>query len=364
MSTYTALSTANLPDPAIDPAAGEEASDHFNTVLWTGDGSSGRSITTGHQPDWVWTKERNSAIKHIAQDSVLGTGKYLHPNTTQAEQSASTLITSFDSNGFTIGNSGSINGSSDTYVAWSWKAGTSFSNDASATGVGTIDSTGTVNTKAGFSIISYTGTGSSGTIAHGLGVAPAWFIVKNRDDGDAAGNTNGNWLVFHQSLSTNQWLKLETTDSAFTNSDAFGGVPSSTTIQLGTFNSTNGSGDRMICYAFAEKEGYSKFGSYVGNGSADGPFIYTGFRVSMVILKRTDSGGSWTISDSVRDTSNPITPYLFPAASDAEATDTSNEIDFLSNGFKLRHDTRNNTSSATYIFMAFADQPFKFSNAR
>jgi hypothetical protein len=188
--------------------------------------------------------------------------------------------------------------------------------------------------------------------------------VKNRDDGDAAGFTNGNWVVFHTSLSANQFMKLETTDSAFTNSDAFGGVPSSTTIQLGTFNSTNGSGDRMICYAFAEKEGYSKFGSYVGNGSADGPFIYTGFRVSMVILKRTDSGGSWTISDSVRDTSNPITPYLFPAASDAEATDTSNQIDFLSNGFKLRHDTRNNTSSATYIFMAFADQPFKFSNPR
>jgi len=248
-----------------------------------------------------------------------------------------------------------------------WKAGTSFSNDASDTSVGTIDSTGSVSTEAGFSIISYTGTGSSGTIAHGLGATPSWFFVKNRDDGDAAGVTNGNWIVYHQSLSTNQFMKLETNDSVFTNSDAFGGSPSSTTIQLGTFNSTNGSGDDFICYAFAEKEGYSKFGIYDDNviGSDyenTSPFVYTGFRPAWLMIKGTSAGRDWIMYDNKRTPDDGV--YLRANEPGTEQTDATNhDISFFSNGFKIRGGSGDiNTTGESYIYMAFADQPFKFAN--
>jgi hypothetical protein len=359
---FLPLSTANLPDPAIDPAKSENPAEYFNTVIWSGDGTSSRSITTGHQPDWVWTKERNSAINHIAQDSILGTGKYLHPNTTAAEQSASTLITSFDSNGFTIGNSGSINGSSDTYVAWSWKAGTSFSNDASATGVGTIDSTGTVSTEAGFSVISYTGTGSAGTVAHGLGTVPEWIILKSREDGSA------NWIIYHASIGNAKNLFLNVTNAQDTDGAIFfsSTTPTSSVFTLGGSGAgqVNESGEAFIAYCFAPKEGYSKFSSYVGNGSTDGPFVYTGFRVGWLMVKRTDGVNNWIMLDSERDTHNLANTSLLADRELAEA-DYGVDFDLLSNGFKLRSGgTPENASGGTYIYMAFAEQPFKFSNAR
>jgi hypothetical protein len=372
MSEYKSLSTANLPDPAIDPAKGENPTDYFNTVLYTGTSDDSAKVITGvgFQPDFIWSKGRSGTYavrNHFLRDAVRGANKNLHSNTTDAE--ASDSGNSFDVDGVTLSSDYGQNGLNTNHVLWSWKAGTSFSNDASATGVGTIDSTGSVSTEAGFSIISYTGTGSSGTIAHGLGVAPSWFFVKNRTDGDASGNTAGNWIVYHQSLSTNQWLKLETTDSVFTNADAFGGSPSSTTIQLGTFNSTNGSGDNMICYAFSEKEGYSKFGSFEGNGDtgSGGPFIYTGFRPAWVMIKPADEGRDWRMYDNKRDVDNRAENPLQANTTATEADESSTGgVDLLSNGFKVRTDNAVifNSNGNTMIYMAFAEQPFKFSNAR
>jgi hypothetical protein len=331
-------------------------------------GTSGDKAVTGvgFQPDWVWIKQRNSAADHQLYDSVRGVTKLLESNKTTEEQTKSEGLKSFDSDGFTHGVESAGNDNSGTHVAWNWKAGTSFSNDASATGVGTIDSTGSVSTEAGFSIVSYTGTGSSGTIAHGLGVAPAWFFVKNRDDGDSTGNTSASWIVYHQSLSSNQFMKLETNDAVFTNADAFGGSPSSTTIQLGTFNSTNGSGDDMICYAFAEKEGYSKFGIYddnfVSDYDVDSPYVYTGFRPAWLMIKGTSSGRDWVMYDNKRTPDNGV--YLRANEDGTEQTDATNhDISFLSNGFKIRGGSGDiNTTNESYIYMAFADQPLKFAN--
>ena len=361
---FVALSTANLPDPAINPAQGENPTEYFNTVIWSGDGTSSRSITTGHQPDWVWTKERNSAINHIAQDSILGTGKYLHPNTTAAEQSASTLITSFDSNGFTIGNSGSINGSSDTYVAWSWKAGTSFSNDASATSVGTIDSTGTVSTEAGFSVISYTGTGSAGTVAHGLGTVPEWIILKSREDGSA------NWAVYHVSVGAAKNFFLNSTNDADTDGAIFfdSTTPTSSVFTLGGSGAgqVNESGEAFIAYCFAPKEGFSKFGTYddayISDYDIDSPFVYTGFRPAWLMIKGDANGREWVMYDNKRTPDDGV--YLRANTSAAEQTDASNhDISFLSNGFKIRGGSGDiNTTNESYVYMAFADQPFKFAN--
>jgi hypothetical protein len=369
-SGFEKLSTANLPNPAIDPAAGETPDEYWDAQPYTGDGGTKEISSFAFAPNWVWIKNRDNADDHYMYDSIRGATKTLHPNKTDAEFTSSNALQSFDSDGFTTGSDGGTNrGASPAqrYIAWAWKAGTSFSNDASVTNVGTIDSTGSVSTEAGFSIISYTGTGSSGTIAHGLGATPSWFFVKNRDDGDAAGFTNGNWIVYHQSLSTNQFMKLETNDAVFTNSDAFGGAPSSTTIQLGTFNSTNGSGDSMICYAFAEKEGYSKFGSYddsvVGSDYENtSPFVYTGFRVGWLMIKGTSAGRDWVIYDNKRTPDNGV--YLRANEAGTEQTDATNhDISFLSNGFKIRGGSGDiNTTSESYIYMAFADQPFKFAN--
>jgi hypothetical protein len=365
-SGFVALSTANLPNPAIDPAQGENPTEYFNTVTYSGTSGDKAVTGVGFQPDWVWIKQRNSAADHQLYDSVRGVTKLLESNKTTEEQTKSEGLKSFDSDGFTHGVESAGNDNSGTHVAWNWKAGTSFSNDASATGVGTIDSTGSVSTEAGFSIVSYTGTGSSGTIAHGLGVAPAWFFVKNRDDGDSTGNTSASWIVYHQSLSSNQFMKLETNDAVFTNADAFGGSPSSTTIQLGTFNSTNGSGDDMICYAFAEKEGYSKFGIYddnfVSDYDIDSPYVYTGFRPAWLMIKGTSAGRDWVMYDNKRTPDNGV--YLRANEAGTEQTDATNhDISFLSNGFKIRGGSGDiNTTNESYIYMAFADQPFKFAN--
>ena len=355
MSDYKSISTANLPDPAIDPAAGKEPSDHFATVLWTGDGTSDRSITTGHAPDFVWTKERNSAINHIAQNSISGSGKYLHPNTSAAEQSASTLITSFDSNGFTVGNSGSINGSSDTYVAWSWKAGgTTVSNTD-----GSITSSVSANTEAGMSLVGFTGTGANATVGHGLDQKPEMFWIKNRD-------RSAQWSVYHKELGATKFVELSTNAAAATDTPTFNDTePTATVFSVGTGNGTNADGEDLIAFCFHSVDGYSKVGHYVGNGSSDGPFIYAGFRVAWLMIKRTDSAHNWYMFDNARTTTNP--QGLNIMANDSAAEDGPNNIplDFLSNGFKPRGTgASQNASGGTYIYMAFAENPFKYSNAR
>ena len=362
---YVSLSTANLPDPVVDPAQGQEASDHFETVIWTGDGTSGRSITTGHQPDFVWTKERNSAINHIAQNSISGTGKYLHPNTSAEEQSASTLITSFDSDGFTIGNSGSINGSSDTYVAWSWKAG----GTAGSNTDGSITSQVSADTTRKFSIFTYTGNGSNlSQVGHGLGTTPEFCMIKGRSSG-ATGTQR--WFVKVPAVcGAGEILELDTTNQASQTGNGIQTMSSATVtlgIDTGNVNGINESGKDYVGFAWASVDGFSKFGSYddsvVGSDYENtSPFIYTGFRPAFLMIKGTSNGREWVMYDNKRTPDGGV--YLRANTSAIEQTDATNhDISFLSNGFKIRGGSGDiNTTGESYLYMCFGDQPFKFAN--
>ena len=339
----------------------DKPSDYFNTVLHSGDNSSPEPISGfGFQPDWIWTKCRTAAYDHSISDSVRGANKTIRSNNTSAEVSNDVYgnLTAFNSDGFTATTGSSsinyYNQSGQTYVNWGWKAGTSFTNDASATGIGSIDSTGSVNTDAGFSIISYTGTGSAATVAHGLGVAPAMIIIKNRS------TTNG-WEVYHQSIGNTKYLALNVTDAALASASRWNNTsPTSTVFTVNTENGVNKSGSNLIAYCFAEKQGYSKFGSYTGNGSTDGIFVYTGFKPAWLVAKRTNDTGAWYTVDNKRDTFNVTHKWLDLNSSDAENTSSAAlNVDFLSNGFKNR--TSNNSrngSGQSYIYMAFAENPF------
>ena len=335
---------------------------YFNTLLWTGNGADGRALTgVGFQPDWVWIKDRDDTESHRLTDSVRGATKSLRSNGTNAEATESDGLQSFDSDGFTVGTQGSMNKSNaDKFVGWSWKAGTSFSNDASATSVGTIDSTGSVSDTAGFSIVSYTGTGSAGTIKHGLSTAPSVVLVKSR------GGVYG-WGMYHHkntSAPATDYLSINNSDatvddSVFWNDTA----PTSSVFSLGGTDAINKASTTHIAYCFAEKKGYSKFGSYVGNGSTNGQFSFLGFKPSMVILKRTNSSASWLMFDNKRDIDNVVSHRVYANGNDAEDSDTGSAIDFLSNGFKNRSsDNSTNASGSTYIYMAFAESPFVNSN--
>lgn len=354
-SGFLALCAKNLPEPTISPFGNENPSDYQLTKRWTGSGSE-KSITTTFQPDWVWIKHRDGTKDHRLFDSVRGANKRLSSQATSAETDMTQGLKSFDSTGFTLGTAASVNTSSDTYVGWAWKAGTAFSNDASATGVGTIDSTGSVSTKAGFSIISYTGTGSNGTVAHGLEAVPKMIIVKGRT------NTY-DWIVWHNTFNASERLRLNTTDDK--EAGNWNTLPTSSVFGLGTHLNINQSGDDFIAYVFAEVESYSKYGSYSGNGSSNGPFIFTGFRPAWLMVKRTDSTTSWYIYDNKRDNIN-LAGTLLQADNDAaEAESTTNAFDFYSNGFKARGTGGTvNASGGTFIYMAFAEMPFKYANAR
>jgi hypothetical protein len=358
-SGFLALCSANLPETTISPNAGTQADDYFNTVLYTGIYAPISITGVGFQPDWVWIKERNSSTEHILTDSLRGAGKFLVSQTTTAERTSSSQITSFDSDGFSMssGDSGTVNGSGDTYVSWNWKAnGSPVINTA-----GTITSQVSANTNAGFSIVSYTGTGGTATVGHGLGVAPNVIIVKNRIDGS-------DWFVYHSantSAPETEVLQLNLTDATVDFNPAWSdALPTSSVFTVGTSNASNGSSDTMIAYCFAEIESYSKFGSYIGNGSTDGTFVYTGFRPAFVICKKTSGANSWTIQDNARNINNPVSNYLLADDSGAEGTSGLN-FDFVSNGFKLRTTSGAvNASGASHIYMAFAESPFKYSTAR
>jgi hypothetical protein len=364
-SGHLALCTANLPDPpaAFNPALDASPQDHFNTVLYTGNGSSISVTGVGFQPDWVWLKRRDAnSTDHETYDAVRGATKYLLPNTRNAENTLSSTLTSFDSDGYSYGNSSNTNDSGKTYVAWNWKAGGSGVSNSD----GTISSTVSANTDAGFSIATYTGNGSaSATVGHGLGATPAMVIVKCRSDGA----DEGEWTTAHQGISgqvvfLNQTLQsynpavFSTGGVALGNSSAFSFVNGTASV-----DNSNKSGNTYVAYCFAEVEGFSKFGSYTGNGSRSGPFINTGFRPAFVIMKRTDSAHYWFMHDSKRDPYNVAENYLFANDPDDEAS--YDNLDILSNGFKLRLATYNpNVSGGTYIYMAFAEMPFKYANAR
>ena len=355
-----ALCTANLPAPAIDPAADETPEDYFNTVLYTGDGTANRTISAGLTPDFVWMKDRSAAYSHILIDSVRGNGNYLTTNGTNQENWAGNLFPNSGSttNGFVVdGNLNvSINANGDSYVAWNWKAG--------GTGVtntdGSITSTVSANPDAGFSIVSYTGNATAGaTVGHGLGDVPKMMILKKR-------NSAQGWPVYHVAYGATQYTTLNSTDPAQSASNNFNNTePTSSVFTLGNGSTLNGSGDTFIAYCFADVEGYSKAGSYTGNGSTDGSFIYTGFRPAWVMTKNINvSSHHWTIYDNKRGTYNAIDPFIYANLSSAEGN-TGDQIDFLSNGFKARKNDWNlNYGGVSYIYLAFAEQPFKYANAR
>ena len=353
-SGFKALCTQNLPTPTIGATSTTQANDYFNAVLYTGNNSTQSISGVGFQPDWVWIKERDAVEDHFLFDSVRGATKYIRSNTTDAEGTLANYLTSFDSDGFSLGNGGGVNGASDLYVAWNWKAnGAGSSNTA-----GSITSTVSANTTAGFSVVTYTGTGSTGTVGHGLGVAPSMIIVKRR-------STTGNWPVYHISVGNNQGCFLNLTNAVNSQPNLWNSTtPSSTVFTVGTDTETNQSTQTLVAYCFAPVAGYSAFGSYTGNGAADGPFVYTGFRPRYFMAKRTDAAGnSWILLDTARNTYNAVDAFLSADLSNAEAT--SYPVDFVSNGFKIRATTSNlNTNGGTYIYAAFAESPFKYSLAR
>ena len=357
-SGFVALNTFNLPTPTIGATASTQANKYFDAKLYTGTGSSLNVTGLSFQPDLVWIKERNGAADHALYDAVRGVQKQLESNTTTAETTETTGLTALNSDGFTVGSLAQVNTNTDTYVAWAWDAnGAGSSNTA-----GSITSTVSANTSAGFSIVKYAGTLSAAgtaTVGHGLGVAPVMIISKGI-------NQNANWAVHHNYLSTaNKYLRLNTTD-AEADGAIYGSitVPTSTVFTTNYVTGYNESGYDYVAYCFAEVAGYSKFGSYTGNGSTDGVFVYTGFRPKFVMFKRTDSAASWLMLDTSRNTYNVMTGQLYANASVAEDNTTAT-ADFLSNGIKIRETGGGtNASGATYIYMAFAETPQKFALGR
>ena len=362
---YTSFSTANLQDPDVDPNKGDDPADYFNTVLYTGDGSSNRGITgVGFSPDFLWIKDRVAANNHVLVDKVRGVDKLLFSNSTVAEVAGATQIASLDSDGFTLGTSTTYvneNGSSNTYVAWNWKAGGSTqTTDAS----GDITSLTSVSTEAGFSIAAFnSGSTDNQTISHGLGKIPKWIIARPRDN-------SGSWLVYHADQAANPslgHLQLEGAN-AFNDDDRIWNdtMPTSSVFTVGNVTYNFGDNKECIAYLWSEIEGFSRFGGFSGNGDADGQFVYTGFRPAWIMIKRTDnsSGANWAMFDNKRDVSNVVDHTLI--ANDTLVEDTSTvRLDMLSNGFKARQNgTTINTDNGTYVYMAFAEQPFKYANAR
>ena len=337
-------------------------SDFFNTKLYNGTGSSQSITGVGFQPDFVWIKERNGTNEHNLFDSVRGTTKRLESSTTAAEQTSSTTLTAFGSDGFTVGNNGGTGQSGGNYVGWNWKAGTSFTNDASATGIGSIDSAGSANQDAGFSICTYTNTNTN-TIKHGLDVVPDVLIAKTR-------GVSGSWFLGSEKMlgSWNKKLNLNDTGAVATETRPFypgSAAPTSTVFSSdqSVFGAGGSATETMVAYCFAEKQGYSKFGSYIGNGNANGVFVYLGFKPAFVMIKKTDGSENWKIWDNKRPGFNDLNYQINVNNSDAESNSSNNRLDLLSNGFKLRGsgDTFN-SSGGNYIYMAFAENPFVAGN--
>jgi len=332
--------------------------EYFTTFLWTGDGASTRSITgVGLQADMMWSKIRNVGHQHNLVDTVRGVNqRLLSSNDSGAEDTTGTqgYFNSLDSDGFslTYGGAGgyNTNRSGEPYVGWFWKANGSGSSNTD----GSITSTVSTNTTSGFSIVSYTGTGSNATVGHGLSSAPKMIIVKDR-------SAAKNWTVYHIGVGNDKDILLDVTNAENTSTAWNNTTPTSSVFSIGTLGNVNTSSNNYIAYCFAEKKGFSKFGSYTGNGSTDGTFIYTGFKPAFVIFKKTSATANWSVRDNKRDSFNAGDTNLFANLSDAESS--SNDVDFLSNGIKLRNAGNNwNSSGATYIYMCFAESPLVGTN--
>ena len=336
-----------------------KSTDYFNTKLYTGTGSELAITGVGHQPDWVWIKDRDSAgNSHNLTDVVRGAGKGLFSNLTSVQYDygtgSSSSVKSFNSDGYTLGTATQVNNNGTNFVSWNWKAG---GGQGSSNTDGSINTTYTsVNTTAGFSISQYEGTGSNATFGHGLGVAPQMVIVKNID-------ATQNWFVYHQGIGATKVIYLDLANAEQTLSQGWNNTaPTSSVVSIGTEAGVNQSGSTHIAYCFAEKIGYSKFGSYTGNGNSDGSFIYTGFKPAWLMYKTTGSD-NWQMLDNKRNSFNVMDKNLFANLSNAETTSSNYNIDFVSNGFKLRTSHSSiNGSGTTYIYMAFAQAPLVGSN--
>ena len=340
-----------------------KSSDNFNTITWAGNNSA-RSLTgVGHAPDLIWIKDRSENNHHALFDKVRGVNKYISSSstTTELNQPSSGYVSAFDSDGFS-GVTGSSsyanwNKSGNNYVAWNWKA----NGAGSANTAGSVNSTVSVNSTAGFSIVKYVGDGATTTtVGHGLGVVPQVILIKNLE-------TATNWTMYHHSMGNTGQLYLDTTNSFTTDADTFKNTtPTNTLWTMSNSAKTNQGSRNHIAYCFAEKTGYSKFGSYGGNQNADGNFIYLGFKPAFVMIKRYSAGNptttNWNIFDTKRDGYNGKNENLFPNTSDAESSG-NNRIDMLSNGFKLRTTTADiNNNGHNYIYMAFAEAPLVGTN--
>jgi hypothetical protein len=354
-SGFKTLCTTNLPAPTIGATVATAANKYFDATLYTGNG--GTQIITnagGFQPDFIWEKARSDAFSHMLYNSLSGVEKYLRTNLASAEVTDATTLTAFNSNGFTVGAGDNGNNSGSTSVAWQWSAGGSTVTNTT----GTISAQVRANQTAGFSIVNYTGDGTNGrTVGHGLGTTPAMIIMKNK-------LASSDWNVWHKGLGS-KGIYLNFTDAAASDNNAWlsfnSTLPGSSVFTIGNYGVTNGG--NFISYCWSEIAGYSKFGSYTGNGSTDGPFVYTGFRPKFVMWKRTDSTGSWFMVDSTRNTTNVTNLWLQANTNEAEQTDAA--VDYLSNGFKQRITASgSNGSGASYIYMAFAENPFKNALAR
>jgi hypothetical protein len=363
---FVSLCTTNLPTSTI-----LQGNQYFNATLYTGTNANQTITNSGSmQPDFVWVKVRSTSGNPVLVDSVRGANKTLYSPQTTAEETPTvgTGILSFNSNGFSLGGDisgtsfGSTNGNTFTYVGWQWRA----SNAAGVTNTaGSITSTVSANQTAGFSIVTYTGNGTAGaTIGHGLGATPAFLIVKNR-------STSGNdWLVYHKNANAtpqNGVMTLNAQSAFFAGSVFWNNTaPTSSVFSVGTSGAMNNSGTAYVTYCFSAVAGYSAFGSYTGNGSSDGPFAYCGFRPRYVMIKSSSNSTYWYVYDSARNTYNLTTQILYPNLSDAEATGVNSVLDLVSNGFKIRDPGAGelNINGATFIYMAFAENPFKNALAR
>jgi hypothetical protein len=356
---FVRLNTYNLPDSTI-----KKGNTVMDATLWTGNGTSQSIVNaSAFKPDFVWVKSRSNTFNNNLFNSTSGINKFLVSDTTAAEASVTGTLTAFNSNGFSVGSDIGLNYSGGTYVGWQWQAGQGSTSNIAINQYGStpsIASTVSVNATAGFSVVTYTGTGTTGTVGHGLGVAPSFIIAKNRSSGVT------DWPTYHISTGNNGGCTLNETAAKATTSIWWNNTtPTSTLVTLGSGSQTNGSGNSQLLYCWSEIAGFSKFTSYTGNGSADGPFIFTGFRPKWLMIKRTDATQNWIIVDTSRDTYNVANKRLFANLSDAEDLGITNYVDLLSNGFKCRDSNISyNASGGTYIVMAYAENPFKNSNAR
>jgi len=310
----------------------DKPSDYFNTKIYTGNGGTQSITGLDFAPNWVWLKSRSAVEGHAIFDTVRGVQKRIGSNGNDVENDQSSYLTAFGTEGFTVGSSGLVNSNSTTYVSWNWKE----------------------STVAGFDIIAYQGTGSNLDLSHNLSAIPDWIMIKDRDVDQA-------WRVYHKSMGFSNRLVLSETGAKSTNALGLDADPTSSVINIGTgTGTTNTNGDNYICYAFKNVQGFSKFGSYTGNGNADGTFVYTGFKPAWFMCKEYSNAGNWIMFDNKREPFNLNNDFLQADLNDAEVTGNSTiRCDFVSNGVKLKG-TNNaiNRSGGTYIYMAFAESPF------